>query len=73
MGGCVGGRRRVYRGTASRDVRRDLFHALANSTGRELMREVADAEKDPDLCARYGKVLATEQMAPMALFAALCR
>jgi hypothetical protein len=52
----------IYRGTEARDVRRSLFFALTNihPWPRDLMREVAALEADPDLRERYERVLASE-------------
>jgi hypothetical protein len=51
----------IYAQTTARDVRRSLFERLTQLGGPpplDLMRRLADLERDADLRARYDRVLA---------------
>lgn len=68
----------IYRETAARDVRRDVFFQLANAAPPflDLMRRVAEIEADPDLRARYAKLLAApgaKELREMDIYAVLYR
>jgi hypothetical protein len=58
---CVPDLPAIYAQTTARDVRRSLFERLTQLGGPpplDLMRRLADLERDADLRARYDRVLA---------------
>ena len=58
----------IYRNTAAREIRRDLFRALTNRSPAplELMRRVPPMEPNADLRSRYERILAAADPKDMA-------